>query len=130
MAGKRGAPKGNLNNIRHGAAVGRLTLGEYAKTHRRQLQNARKYRRLLEQLVRDTHGREPTPTENHLIDEAATAEIHAAVCRNLLKDRFAKMTIADVIRCSEQVVKAKTIRNKAVERLQLDAKPQAPWIDA
>ena len=38
------------------------------------------------------------------------------------------MSVADVARCSEQIVKAKTIRNRAVERLGLNAPPPDPWL--
>ena len=63
----------------------------------------------------------------HLIDEASAAEVHASVCRWLLRTRLEKMTVSDVARCSEMIVKAKTMRNRAVERLDLDAPPPNPW---
>lgn len=134
MAGKKGksGPKhGNLNASRNGTRVSRLTLGELPQTMRRQLQNARKYRRELEALVLNAHG-EINATHAHLVDEAAAAEVHASVCRWLLRTRLEKMSTADVARCSEQILKAKTIRNKAVERLKLAAPPPDPWtvIDA
>ena len=53
---------------------------------------------------------EISATDAHLIDEATTAEVHAAICRWLLRTRIDKMTVGDIARCSEQVVKAKTAR--------------------
>jgi hypothetical protein len=93
---------------------------------RRQTQAARKYRRGLEALVYEAKG-EVNTTDAHLIDEAAAAEVHASVCRWLLRTRLAKMSVSDVARCSEQILKSKTIRNRAVERLKIDAPPNAPW---
>lgn len=95
---------------------------------RRQTQQARKYRRDLEALVVDVKG-EVNATDAHLIDEATTAEVHASVCRWLLRTRLDKMTVADVARCSEQILKSKTIRNKAVERLGLERDRMADAID-
>jgi len=125
-AGRSGPPRANLNSTKNGTTISRLTLGELPQTMRRQTQAARKYRRGLENLVAEAKG-EVTPTDAHLIDEAATAEVHASVCRWLLRTRIENMSTADVARCSEQILKAKTMRNRAVERLGLDAPPVPPW---
>lgn len=117
--GRSGPAKANLNSTRNGTAITRLTLGELPKTMRRQTQQARKYRRGLEALVVEAKG-EVTATDAHLIDEAAAAEVHASVCRWLLRTRLDSMSASDIARCSEQIVKAKTARNRAVERLRLD----------
>ena len=122
-----GAPLANLNSVRNGTHITRLTLGELPLVMRRQTQQARKYRRGLETLVADAKG-EVNATDAHLIDEAASAEVHAAVCRWLLRSRLEKMSVADVSRCSEQILKAKVIRNRAVERLELDKRPD-PWAE-
>ena len=63
-------------------------------------------------------------TDAHLIDEAAQAEVHSSVCRWILREKLATMTPSDIARCSEQILKAKTARNKAVERLQLNIQPE------
>jgi hypothetical protein len=129
MSGKPGMNKGRgLNNsVKAGTSISRLTLGELPLTMRRQTQSARKYRRGLEALVVEAKG-EVNTTDAHLIDEAAAAEVHASVCRWLLRTRLDTMSVSDVARCSEQILKAKTIRNRAVERLKIDAPPQAPWV--
>jgi hypothetical protein len=121
------APKGNLNAARNGGRLTRLTLGELPLSMRRQTREARKYRRGLEGLVFDEKG-EVTPTDAHLIDEAATAEVHAAVCRWLLRERLDTMSVQDVLTCSREILKAKTTRNRAVERLGIGERPDA--IDA
>ena len=127
--GRSGPPKGNLNNAKNGTRLERLTLGELPKTMRVQQSAVRKYRRALESLVTDAKGQVST-TDAHLIDEATTAEVHAAICRWLLRTRIDKMTVGDVARCSEQVVKAKHARNCAVSALHLDAPTPAPWLGA
>lgn len=124
--GKSGPPQANLNSMRNGGKLTRLTLGELPKTMRRQTQQARKYRRGLEALVMDSKG-QVNATDAHLIDEAATAEVHASVCRWLLRERLETMSVSDIARCSEQILKSKTIRNKAVERLDVDKPPPSPW---
>ena len=125
--GKSGPPLANTNAVRNGVKMTRLTLGELPQTMRRQLQNARKYRRGLEQLVVEVHG-EVNATQAHLVDEATCAEVHSAVCRWLLRTRLETMKSGDIARCSEQILKAKTIRNKAVKQLNLNAKPEPPWV--
>lgn len=127
MTGKPGQGKANLNSTRNGTTITRLTLGELPLTMRRQTQNARKYRRGLEGLVVEAKGKVST-TDAHLIDEAAAAEVHAAVCRWLLRTRLETMSPSDIARCSEQILKAKTARNRAVERLGLDADEKPPWV--
>ena len=129
MAGKpgRSGPKqANLNATHNGTSITRLTLGELPLTMRRQTQQARKYRRGLEALVQQAKG-EVGVTDAHLIDEATTAEVHASVCRWLLRTRLDKMSPSDIARCSEQILKSKTVRNRAVERLGLDAPQPMPW---
>ena len=77
------------------------------------------------------HG-EVNATHAHLIDECATAEIHARVCQWLLRSRLSKMKASDIIKCSEQILRSKTVRNKALMQLKIDAPPPDPWhtIDA
>lgn len=126
IKGRSGPPTHNLNAVRSGASISRLTLGELPLTMRRQCQAARKYRRYLEQLCVDAHG-EVTASHAHLIDEAAAAEVHASVCRWLLRTRLETMSTGDIAKCSAEILKSKTVRNKAVERLGLNAPPVDPW---
>lgn len=120
-----------ISNAKSGKTLTRLTIGELPATMRRQTQNCRRYRRQLEGLVTDRRGR-IDPMDAHLIDEAVQAEVHAAVCRWLLRNRLEKMTVSDIRACSEAILKSKTIRNKAIEALDLAVKPEDPWavIDA
>lgn len=121
--GRSGPPKANINAAKTGQNISRLTLGELPTTMRRQLQNARKYRRFIENLVLEAHG-EVNATHAHLIDEATCAEVHSAICRWLMRSRLETMSASDITRCSEQILKAKTIRNKAIERLKLNVPPE------
>src|SRR3972149_6646275 len=114
-----------MNSAKNGTSITRLTIGLLPTTMRRQMQSARKYRRSLEALTVESKG-QVNATDAHLIDEATAAEVHASVCRWLIRTRLDKMSVSDIARCSEQIVKAKTIRNKAVERLDLDRKTD-PW---
>lgn len=124
--GKSGPPLANINASKNGTRLTRLTLGELPQTMRRQLQNARKYRRYLESCCLEAHS-QVNDTQAHLIDEATTAEVHASVCRWLLRTRLETMKASDICRCSEQILKSKTTRNKAVERLKLNEPPPDPW---
>jgi hypothetical protein len=113
-----------LNAVRNGSRITRLVLGELPLTMRRQTTAARKYRRSLEALVAEAKG-EVDAAAAHLIDEAAAAEVHASVCRWLLRTRLDDMSVSDIFRCSEQILKSKSIRNRAVERLKLGASTDA-----
>jgi hypothetical protein len=127
--GKKGrsGPKAGVPQ-RNGTSITRLPLGDYPATMRKAVTRAaRKYRRDLESLVVKMNAGINT-TEAHLIDEAASAEAHGSVCRWLLRTRLEKMTVTDVLKCSEQIIKAKMIRNRAVERLALDKPIQPPWV--
>jgi hypothetical protein len=115
------APKGNLNAARNGTRL-RLPIGELPVTMRRQTQAARKYRRQLEARVREEKG-PISASDAHLINEAATAEIHASVCLWLLRTKLDGMTVADVVKCSGEILKARTARNRAVAALDLDRDP-------
>lgn len=113
------APKGNLNTAKHGGQISRLTLGSLPTSMARHVRKGCKYRRELEELVLHERG-EVSLADAHIIDEAATAEIHAGVCRWLLRERLQQMSPSDIARCSEQIVKAKQARNKAFRDLGLD----------
>ena len=125
IKGRSGPRKGVPQ--RSGTGFTRLPLGELPATMRRQLQNARKYRRELERLVTETKG-EITATDAHLIDEATGAEVHASVCRWLLRTKLAKMSVGDVTKASGEIVKARSARNRAVERLGLERQARLPWV--
>jgi len=109
-----------LAQLKNGTGFSRLTVGTLPRRMKSLMTSARKYRTELEEVVLDVKG-EISPTDAHLIDEAAGAELHAAVCRWLLRERLEKMSPQDIAKCSEQAfLKSKTTRNRAVERLGLD----------
>ena len=103
---------------RSGTNTTRLVLGELPKSMCRQTQNGRRYRRMLEEAITELRG-EVNLTDAHLVDEASQAEMHAGLCRWLMRNKLDTMSVADIRACSEQILKAKTARNKAVERLKL-----------
>jgi hypothetical protein len=96
-------------------------LGTLPKKLVRHTRNAYKYRRGLEEAVIEVKG-EVSLTDAHLIAEAVAAELHAAICRWLLRDRLSKMSTADVTTCSREILKANTARNKAFKQLGLERK--------
>ena len=89
----------------------------------------RKYRRLLEAEVLFAKV-EINLLDSHLIDTAAAATIAAGISRWLLRNRMEKMSVSDIRGCSQDIIKAKTVRDSSVKQLKLDAKPLDPWIDA
>lgn len=122
-ANRGGAPLGSRNAARNGTKLNRLNLGLLPRGMRRQEANARRYRRELEQAVVDAKG-EVNLFDAHMINECVTAELHAAVCRWLFQTRLERMQPSDIARCSEQILKARTVRNKAFEKLGLDRHQQ------
>jgi hypothetical protein len=110
-----------LNALKHGGRlVVRLNLGELPTPMRRQTASARAYRRELEQFVVTAKGQVDLESA-HWIDEACCAEIHSSICRWLLRERLDVMTVQDIITCSREILRSKATRNRAVERLELDA---------
>src|SRR5690606_5055438 len=108
-----GPPAGNTNALKNGTRtqIMRLNIGEFPANMRRQLSHARAYRRSLEAEVADIKG-EVDLQDAHHIDEAVAAELHAAACRWLLRDRWNEMSVQDVRACSAEILKSKTIRNR------------------
>jgi hypothetical protein len=130
----RSGPKAGVPQ-QNGCGMMRLSLGEFPAKLRRLTREARRYRRGLESLVPLAKVDVSDPLTQariaHLIDAAASAEGHASLCRWLLRDRHASMKDQDVIKASEQNLKAKILRNREAERLLdvlgLDAPPPSPW---
>lgn len=125
-----GAPNNNLNRLKNGRHLRPLKIGELPKPLERVTRDARRYRRYLETRVEQEHGR-LNDEHHHLIDEACANEVHAAVCRWLLRTKIETMSAADILACSRDIPKVKRERNRAVERLKL-CEPFDPWkaIDA
>lgn len=114
-----GAPTRNVNALKNGSKSFRLVIGDMPKTMHRQQLNALKYRRALEDAIRQLKG-EVCLCDAHFVDVATQAEIHAAVCRWLLKSKLETMSSADIVTCSREILKAKEARNRAVQQLKLD----------
>jgi hypothetical protein len=115
-----------IKQLKNGTGITRLSLGELPLKMRQQLVAARKYRVALEQLTVEAKG-QVNATDAHLIDEAAGAEIHASVCRWLLRTKIDTMSVSDIAKCSAEVMRARGARNRAVERLGLNVPVALPW---
>ncbi len=116
-----GAPSYNLNAMRNGKRLVRLTVGELpTKLHSVKVE-ARKYRRGLEDAVLDVRG-EVSVMDAHRIDTAAGATMHVGVCRWLLRQKLSSMETGDILACSREMLRAKESRDRAVKALGLDKK--------
>lgn len=128
---KRGAPKGNVNRLKHGGRLGenmddpdiqRLVVGVMPKALAKPGRAALAYRRNLEAAVLEIKG-EVNLVDAHEIDLATGAELHQAVCRYLIREKIETMPPSDLLKCSEGMLKAKERRNLAIRRLGLDDQP-------
>lgn len=119
--------KASMGGLTHGANISRLTVGNLPAKMRKLMIGTRAYRRALEAAVVESRG-EVSLVDAHRIDEAAGCEMHAAICRWLLRERLDKMSVSDVTRCSEAIAKSKALRNKAVTALKIDKDRQADII--
>jgi hypothetical protein len=117
---------GNMNGLKTGRKVKRLTVGELPASMVAIKREGRAYRRELEAAVVGAKG-EIGLTDSHLIDTAAAATIQAGVCRWLLRNRIETMSVSDIRGAMSDIVKAKERRDAAVRALQLDAAAPAPW---
>lgn len=118
-------PKFNLNSVRNGRRIVRLVVGELPGRLDFIKREARAYRVALEETTADVHG-EVDLVAAHAIDTASASQQHAAVCRWIMRHRFAEMTTADLLACSREMVLAKERRDRAVNRLQLGKSPTDP----
>lgn len=126
--GKPGPPKGSMNALRRGGTVNpkRLVVGELPSRMVAVKREAREYRRTLEAEVVEVKGQIDT-TDAHLIDTAAAATVQAGICRWLLRNKVASMSVSDIRNCSSDIVRAKERRDAAVRALKLDAPEPDPW---
>ena len=120
-------PMNNLNAIKNGNRLNRMIIGTLPPTMRRQTANARRYRRSLEELVIIQKG-EVTVSDAHIIDTCTACELHAAICRWLLRDRMMSMKPTDILACSRNIVMSKESRDRAFRLLKLD-KSQSDELD-
>ena len=120
------APKHNLNAVQNGTRLRRLTLGTLPRQMERVTRRARQYRRDLENLTFDKHG-EVNAVQAHAIDAAVSYEVHASVCRWLLREKLGDMQPSDILQCSAAIPRAKADRNRSVAALGLDRRSSDPW---
>jgi hypothetical protein len=113
------APTYNLNAVRNGTRLARLTIGELPPDLAHVKREARAYRRGLEQAVVDAHG-EVSVVHAHALDTAVQGQIHFGVCKWILRTKIDKMEVGDVMKCSGEMLRAKERRDAAVKTLDLD----------
>jgi len=113
------APQLNLNAIRNGTRLARLTVGELPKQLNSVKIEGRKYRVALERATTEAHGEVDVMSAHH-IDTATAGMIHCGICRWLLRERIGTMSTADILACSGQMLRAKEGRDRAVKLLKLD----------
>lgn len=109
----------NLNALKNGMRITRLVIGELPSKLNSVKIQTRKYRNGLEASVIEIKGG-INVVDAHLVDTAATAMLHAGVCRWLLRDRIEKMQSADILKCSAELLRSKEVRDKSVRLLKLD----------
>ena len=125
------APKGNLNAAKNGNQLKTairygLTIGELPSSMVRIKQRTRQYRQFLENEVDAVHGG-VSVTHAHVIDEVAGYEMHALICRWLLRNKPETMSASDIANCSKSIAQAKTARNKALTELKIDKSKVSAW---
>lgn len=119
-----GPPIGNFNALRNGSRSVRPPLPVLPRCLRRQEENCRKFRRELEAAVIAVRG-QISLKDALLINEACVGELHSSVCAHCLRSKFDELSVADQIKCSEGIVRGKTMRNRAYEKLGLDTSEES-----
>jgi hypothetical protein len=125
---KKGGQPGNSNALKNGARVYTLALGQLSGPMARITRGVRSYRSLPFKAVQEV--RNPTLTDQHLIDSACRWEQHSSVCRWLLRQKLDKMQPGDIRETSKQIAWASDQRNRALLALNLDRDRLQDAIDA
>lgn len=113
-----------LNNLKNGTRITRLSLGELPRKLSRVTRYCREYRKSLEAATAEAHGGEVTMTLAHHVDAACGHEQHLQIMRWLLRTKIDSMSNSDIIACSRAMADARDKRNRAVQQLDLDPKPE------
>jgi hypothetical protein len=128
---RSGAPRGNMNALKTGSGLTiakRLTVGELPKKFLSVQREERAYRRYLESTVITIKGlaakEDISDDDNHSINLAVAATGVAGINRWLLRNRLDTMSITEIRGCSQDILKAKQVRNAAVKQLGLNIKPE------
>jgi hypothetical protein len=120
-AGKPGPPYGSANAIRHGMRGSAMPKGchhiDRATSH---------FRRQLEAAVFEARG-EITLVDAAYVNTAYRAERHAQLAQRWLYREADKMSAADRLNYSREVVKASESRDKAIASLKLDYQASDVW---
>ena len=108
-----------LNNLRNGSRITRLALGKLPAKLSRVERRVMAYRRSLEDAVVEACGEVDT-VKAHLINACCEHLQHGLICRWVLRQRLADMSVQDVLACSRSIAQAADSRNRAVDRLGLE----------
>lgn len=112
--GKRGAPKGNRNALRHGLKGGQCPPGaEYIENRVNVL------RRNLENAVLDAKGSIGI-VDATAVNSALKWERHGLLAQHWLRKQSETLTPTECLKFSEAVAKASDARDKAIRQLNLD----------
>lgn len=84
------------------------------------------FRRHVESLVMDTKGTIDI-TDAMLINSALKWERHGRLAQHWLRQEGDKLKVAERLRFSEVIAKASDCRDKAIDKLKLNAPQKAPW---
>ena len=114
VKGKRGAPKGNRNGIRHGLTAGKLPLDCAHVEH-----NCGALRRQLEDAVMVARG-QVTLLDAANITTAVKWERHGQLALRWLRVSGEKLKPTDQLTFSREIARASTERDKAIALLKLD----------
>jgi hypothetical protein len=123
--GRRGAPAGNTNALRHGLRSGKLP------TRCKFIENATNaFRRELEAVVIKMKGA-ISISDAAAINSATKWEQHGLLARYWLRKEIDKLTPSDRLRFSEAIARASDARDKAIRALDLDQharEAMMPWL--
>jgi hypothetical protein len=118
---QHGAPLLNVNGLKTGSKLKpiRLTVGNLPRQMLVVRREGAKYRRLVEDETIKAKGKIGL-TDAHLIDTASAGTIQAGICRWLLRERINDMQPAEILACTQALLKGKQTRDAAIRALDLD----------
>lgn len=119
---KPGGSIGNRNALRHGLKGSKVPRKAKYVEH-----GVNKLRRQLEDLVLELKGHVSITDAAH-VNSACKWERHSRLAAHWLRHNADTLSPSEVLRFSQEVASASDRRDKAIERLELDAPPEAPWI--
>jgi len=118
--GRRGAPRDNRNNMRHGLRGSKLPKGCKYIEHR-----VNALRRQVEDALMATKG-SISITDAAAVNSILKWERHGLLAAHWLRHQVDTLSALERLKFSEAIAKASDNRDKALRSLGIDAKP-VPW---